>query len=243
MTRQFDQRMRGYDTEQVDAAIDELERESAAAKNRAATEAEARQQAEETVKTVNERANNLKVKLDEADAENRSLKAQVEQLNKQLDQARIQLDAANKKADNPYEAIGKAAQELMSDAKQNADGILRDARKQADDITSTSETRARQTLDAARKQADGITSEAEDRAKRTLANAQSRADSMLAEAKRRADVENARAQKAVALLTDIHDRLNDACSSLDGYLAPPAPPFQKESGETESEDEEVPTIG
>ena len=109
---QFDVKMRGYDTQQVDAAIENLEQRVASEASRAsemekrvASEASRASEMEKTALAMNERANKLKQRLDESVAQNRQLQQENEQLKRQVEQ----LNGALKQAQSKADKIGRAS--------------------------------------------------------------------------------------------------------------------------------------
>ena len=184
----FDVKMRGYDTQQVDAEVDRLN---------------------QTLNTVNGQLN-------QAGAANRELQQANAQLNEQIKKLTEQNQQLQTKLENPYNNLGEGVQKVLADtqnlyreAENHAIEIKLAANKEAEEIRQQSRDAANQLMSDTKKDADKRLVDAKSQSERIIEAAQKLSDQTRQKADEYAASRQAIADKDDSLTKEIMARLDE----------------------------------
>lgn len=211
---QFDVRMRGYDTEQVDQAITSLQQQLADLQRQHGED-------QKTIATTQQRAENLQARLSEVTKQLETAHGDLQKLNSAYQDA---VAKANKPIN--YKTLGESAQAFVEEAQNNAKTIVDTARQHADELrksseeaaastVSTAKTQATQALEEARKRSAQLTDNAKQEANRILDTARKQSESMVEVATMKADEEQKRTEHYLSLVNDIRSRVANVAQLID----------------------------
>lgn len=145
------------------------------------------------------------------------LQTQIGQREEKIRALREERDKATHDADNPWEAVGSAAQQVVNAAREDAKRTLDEAGKRRDQLLAQGEKAvedAKAKADHLLQEADEHTAAARAQGEQLIRDAQGQAERIIAEATAKADEQEKREQDARDSYADIRARLVELAKAM-----------------------------
>lgn len=145
------------------------------------------------------------------------LQTQIGQREEKIRALREERDKATHDADNPWEAVGSAAQQVVNAARADAKRTLDEAGKRRDQLLAQGEKAvedAKAKADHLLQEADEHTAAARAQGEQLIRDAQGQAERIIAEATAKADEQEKREQDARDSYADIRARLVELAKAM-----------------------------
>ncbi|MBT1162753.1 hypothetical protein [Bifidobacterium sp. SO1] len=214
---QFETRMRGYDIQQVDDCITQLQ-----GKNQQLVEQynklvnDSNQKINglnQTLKQVSEIRESSEEKLKAADETRHQLEADNKSLKEQIAELQVKMNTASKRS-----SAWETGQQIVELAEKTKADLIAQATEQANDLRDTSRKQAEELMQNTKDAAAQHLEEAQEKAKRILAEANSQAASIRAAASAYAQKQDEIARKAIGMQDNVREQLKQAISSVEDLV-------------------------